>query len=76
MHAFKDQIASLKEEVASLETFTFYDTIENQNDASNQIIKGHVDLHKCKDSILLEEAKYYICDQKCLSKRNMRRLLI
>jgi len=75
VHAFKDQIASLKEEVASLETFTFYDTIENQNDASNQIIKGHVDLHKCKDSILLEEAKYYICGPEMFIKTQYEALI-
>lgn len=60
VHAFKDQIASLKQEVKWLETFTFYDTIESQ-DHSNQIIEGRVDLNKCKGSILLDDAKFYIC---------------
>lgn len=60
VHAFKDQIASLKQEVKWLETFTFYDTIERE-DHSNQIIEGRVDLNRCKDSILLDNAKFYIC---------------
>lgn len=75
VHAFKDQISSLKEEVESLETFTFYDTIENQDDAKNQIIKGRVDLHKCKDSILLEEAKYYICGPEMFIKTQYEALI-
>ena len=61
VHAFKNQIATLKEEAKWLETFTFYDTIEPHHTISDELIHGRVDLHKCKDSILLDEAKYYIC---------------
>jgi nitric oxide dioxygenase len=74
VHAFKNQIATLKEEVKSLETFTFYDTIEN-HDTSDQIIKGRVDLHKCKDAILLEEAKYYICGPEMFIKTQYEALI-
>jgi len=75
VHAFKDKIAGLKEEVASLETFTFYETIENTDNTSNQAIKGRVDLHKCKDSILLEEAKYYICGPEMFIKTQYEALI-
>ncbi|OMQ13102.1 NO-inducible flavohemoprotein [[Flexibacter] sp. ATCC 35103] len=68
VHAFKDQIAALKNEVKWLETFTFYDTIENSGNSSNQIIEGRVDLSKCKDSILLEDAKFYICGPEVFIK--------
>ena len=61
VHAFKNQIATLKKEAKWLETFTFYDTIEPHHTISDELIHGRVDLHKCKDSILLDEAKYYIC---------------
>lgn len=74
VHAFKNQIATLKEEAKSLETFTFYDTVENDED-SNQIIKGRVDLHKCKEAILLEEAKYYICGLEMFIKTQYEALI-
>ncbi|WP_296142864.1 NO-inducible flavohemoprotein [uncultured Flavobacterium sp.] len=74
VHAFKDQIESLKKE-ALLETFTFYDTIEDAENTSNQVINGRVDLHKCKDSILLEEAKYYICGPEMFIKTQYEALL-
>lgn len=68
VHAFKNQITALKEEAKWLETFTFYNTVEDQEDATNQIIKGHVDLHKCKESILLNDARFYICGPEMFIK--------
>jgi nitric oxide dioxygenase len=67
VHAFKNQIIEIKKEAKHLETFTFYDTVEN-HDLSNQIIKGRVDLHKCKEAILLDEAKFYICGPEMFIK--------
>jgi nitric oxide dioxygenase len=68
VHAFKDQIAALKKEAKWLETFTFYDTLDNPDDSVNSIIEGRVDLSKCKDSILLENAKFYICGPEVFIK--------
>lgn len=75
VHAFKDQIASLKEEVKWLETFTFYDELESIADKSSQIIEGRVDLFKCKDAILLEDAKFYICGPEIFIKTQYQALL-
>lgn len=75
VHAFKDQIASLKQEVKWLETFTFYDTVETLDIDSNQIIEGRVDLNKCKDSILLENAKFYICGPEVFIKAQYEALI-
>jgi nitric oxide dioxygenase len=68
VHAFKNQIIEIKKEAQHLETFTFYDKIENHDQTSNHVIQGRVNLHKCKDAILLEEAKYYICGPEMFIK--------
>ena len=75
VHAFKEQIATLQNDTEWLETFTFYDTGEVQDDASDQIIRGRVDLQKCKDSILLEGAKFYICGPEMFIKAQYQALL-
>ncbi|MEN2401454.1 NO-inducible flavohemoprotein [Flavobacterium sp. MC2016-06] len=74
VHAFKNQIIDIKKEAKHLETFTFYDTIEEE-DTSNQIIKGRVDLDKCKEAILLEEAKFYICGPEMFIKTQYEALI-
>ncbi|TDO97034.1 NO-inducible flavohemoprotein [Flavobacterium sp. 245] len=75
VHAFKNQISSLKQEAKWLETFTFYDSHESLNDSSDQIFKGRVDLHKCKEAILLDEAKFYICGPEMFIKSQYETLL-
>ncbi|WPO78272.1 NO-inducible flavohemoprotein [Flavobacterium sp. KACC 22761] len=75
VHAFKNQISSLKQEVKWLETFTFYDTVENLENSSDQILQGRVDLHKCKESILLDEAKFYICGPELFIKSQYESLI-
>lgn len=75
VHAFKDQISALKNEANNLETFTFYDAVTPENTISNEIIHGRVDLHKCKDSILLEEARYYICGPEMFIKTQYEALI-
>jgi len=75
VHAFKNQITTLKEEAKHLETFTFYDTLENENESQSEIIQGRVDLHKCKDSILLDQAKYYICGPEIFIKTQYEALV-
>jgi nitric oxide dioxygenase len=68
VHAFKNQINQLKQDAEWLETFTFYDTVEKHENSSNEIIMGRVDLHKCKEAILMEGAKYYICGPEMFIK--------
>lgn len=75
VHAFKNQITTLKKEAKHLETFTFYDTLENKNDSQSEIIQGRVDLNKCKDSILLDQAKYYICGPEIFIKTQYEALI-
>lgn len=75
VHAFKDQISALKNEANNLETFTFYDAVTPENTISNEIIHGRVDLDKCKDSILLEEARYYICGPEMFIKAQYEALI-
>lgn len=75
VHAFKNQITTLKKEAKHLETFTFYDTLENKNNSQSEIIQGRVDLNKCKDSILLDQAKYYICGPEIFIKTQYEALI-
>ncbi|QSB25353.1 NO-inducible flavohemoprotein [Flavobacterium sp. CLA17] len=75
VHAFKDKIEQLKGDAKWLETFTFYDTVEKHENSSNEIIMGRVDLHKCKEAILLEQAKYYICGPEIFIKAQYEALI-
>lgn len=75
VHAFKEQISTLKEEAEWLETYTFYDTVENKEAFHNEIIQGHVDLHKCRDAILLDQAKFYICGPELFIKTQYETLI-
>lgn len=75
VHAFKHQIADLKQEAKWLETFTFYDSVENQESLPEGIIKGRVDLDRCRESILLEEAKFYICGPEMFIRTQYQALL-
>lgn len=74
VHAFKNQITKLKEGAKHLETFTFYDTLEDENN-QDSVIQGRVDLHKCKESILLDQAKYYICGPEMFIKTQYEALI-
>ncbi|WP_394773108.1 NO-inducible flavohemoprotein [Flavobacterium sp.] len=75
VHAFKNQISTLKENAQWLENYTFYDKVEDHHLASNQIIQGRVDLNKCKDSILLDGAKFYICGPEMFIKTQYESLI-
>ncbi|MBS7232169.1 NO-inducible flavohemoprotein [Flavobacterium psychroterrae] len=75
VHAFKDQIDALQQEAKWLETFTFYDSLDNPEDDSNQIIEGRVDLHKCKEAILLDNARFYICGPEVFIKAQYEALI-
>jgi len=75
VHAFKDQIANLKAEVKWLETYTFYDSVEDHEEGVNTIISGRVDLEKCREAILLENANYYICGPEIFIKTQYEALI-
>lgn len=59
VHAFKEVIDTMEEESDWLETFLFNEDIEQNVESA--VIKGRVDLKKCKEAILLENARYYLC---------------
>ncbi|KDN55614.1 NO-inducible flavohemoprotein [Flavobacterium seoulense] len=59
VHAFKEVVATIEEESDWLESYVFNEDLEENS--SNGIIKGRVDLEKCKEAILLENAHYYLC---------------
>lgn len=59
VHAFKEVIDTMEEESDWLETFLFNEDIERNVESA--VIKGRVDLKKCKEAILLENARYYLC---------------
>lgn len=59
VHAFKDSVATIEKESDWLETYIFNEDL-NEN-VTDKIIKGRVDLEKCKEAILLENARYYLC---------------
>ncbi|UOK41484.1 MULTISPECIES: NO-inducible flavohemoprotein [Flavobacterium] len=74
VHAFKTQVEQLKNEIP-LETYTFYDSVANYDNGSNQVIAGQVDLEKCKEAILLDEANYYICGPELFIKTQYKALI-
>ncbi|MES2239347.1 MAG: NO-inducible flavohemoprotein [Bacteroidota bacterium] len=59
VHAFKETIEAIDEESDWLQTYIFNEDL-NEN-LSTGIIKGRVDLKKCKEAILLANARYYLC---------------
>ncbi|MET3029420.1 NO-inducible flavohemoprotein [Flavobacterium sp. UW10123] len=59
VHAFKEAIAGMEEESDWLETFLFNEDMEQNGEEG--IIRGRVDLEKCKEAILLKDAHYYLC---------------
>ena len=58
-----------------LETYTFYDTVHEHEYHGNNVMQGRVDLHKCKEAILLEDANYYICGPELFIKAQYQSLL-
>jgi nitric oxide dioxygenase len=74
VHAFQAQVEQLKKEMP-LETFTFYDSVDNYDNGNQQVIAGRVDLEKCKDAILLEDANYYLCGPEMFIKAQYKALL-
>lgn len=74
VHAFKEQISNLTAEAEWLETFTFYDSVPNE-EYSSSVIPGRVDLQKCKEAILLEGAKFYICGPEMFIKTQYEALV-
>ncbi|HJS00838.1 MAG TPA: FAD-binding oxidoreductase, partial [Flavobacterium sp.] len=59
VHAFKETIETIDKESDWLETYIFNEEVDTSIESS--IIKGRVDLEKCKEAILLENANYYLC---------------
>lgn len=68
VHAFKEHVAQLGQALQGLETFTFYDDAQGNDATTANIIEGRVDLNKCRESILLENANYYICGPEMFIK--------
>jgi nitric oxide dioxygenase len=58
-HAFKEVINAMEEESDWLKTFLFNEDIDKN--IGTDVIKGRVDLHYCKEAILIENAQYYLC---------------
>ena len=75
VHAFKNQIEELKQNTEWLETYTFYDTSEDEKNLPENVSLGRVDLQKCSDSILIEGAKFYICGPEIFIKTQYESLL-
>jgi nitric oxide dioxygenase len=59
VQAFKEIIETMDKESDWLETFLFNEDVEQS--VGNKSIKGRVNLHYCKEAILLTDAKYYLC---------------
>ncbi len=72
VHAFKDEVAQLNSDAHWLESLVFYD--QNHTVAENAI-SGRVDLHAHKDTILLENACYYICGPELFIKAQYQSLI-
>jgi nitric oxide dioxygenase len=75
VHAFKKHIEYLNQNAEWLETFTFYDTVEDETNLPVNTSKGRVNLEKCSESILLEGARFYICGPEIFIKTQYESLL-
>lgn len=75
VHAFKGQIEELDNNADWLDTYIFYNSVDKLSDTSDHIIEGNVDLLKCKESILLDNAKYYICGPEIFIRSQYKALL-
>lgn len=75
VHAFKKQVEHLNQNAEWLETYTFYDTIEDETNLPINTSQGRVNLEKCSESILLEGARFYICGPEIFIKTQYESLL-
>jgi len=73
VHAFKEDVETIAREAHWLETFVFNEEIND--DQSDTIRKGRIDLAMCKESILLENAHYYICGPELFIKAHYESLI-
>lgn len=73
VHAFKEDVNLIQEEADWLDTYLFNEDVDDQSDSD--IIKGRVDLNKCKEAILLENAHYYICGPEMFIKTHYESLI-
>lgn len=72
VHAFKKDVTTIQESTDWLETYLFNEDIDEDTD---NIIKGRVDLNKCKEAILLENAHYYLCGPEMFIKTHYESLI-
>jgi nitric oxide dioxygenase len=73
VHAFKEDVNLIQEEADWLDTYLFNEDVDDQSDSA--IIEGRVDLNKCKEAILLEDAHYYICGPEMFIKTHYNSLI-
>lgn len=74
VQAFKNDVETIDKDADWLKTFVFYEDIE-ESELSEKVIKGRINLELCKDSILLDKAKYYICGPELFLKAQYNSLL-
>ncbi|SDJ33836.1 NO-inducible flavohemoprotein [Chryseobacterium jejuense] len=72
VHAFSDHIEDLNRNNSWLTTHIFYETVDRD---SETIKKGRIDLHKMKEEILIDKAKYYICGPEAFIKAQYNSLI-
>lgn len=72
VHAFKNHVEDLNRNNPWLTTHIFYETIDRD---SETIKKGRIDLHKMKEEILIDKAKYYICGPEAFIKAQYNSLI-
>lgn len=72
VHAFKNHVEDLNRSNPWLTTHIFYETIDRD---SETIKKGRIDLHKMKEEILIDKAKYYICGPEAFIKAQYNSLI-
>ncbi|MHC0447814.1 NO-inducible flavohemoprotein [Flavobacterium sp. 3-218] len=75
VHAFKKQIEHFNQNSEWLETYTFYETIENDTELPSNTLLGRVDLEKCRTSIKLSGARFYICGPEIFIRTQYQSLL-
>lgn len=74
VHAFKDEVKTLNQDLDWLKTFVFYEDLTGVEN-TDQIFEGRVDLEVCKEAILKDNAHYYICGPEMFIKAQYQSLL-
>jgi nitric oxide dioxygenase len=72
VHTFKKDLEKLNSESEWLTSFVFYETKSLERE---DVLEGFINLEKIKESVIMNDAKYYICGPEIFIKSQYKSLL-